>query len=48
MEPWHLAVLLKPIGLLFMLAPGAVLVWYLRKHLPESKLKRFMLISWKV
>lgn len=48
MEGWQLALLLKPIGLLIMVLPGAYLAWYLRKYLPDGRLKRFLFISWKV
>ena len=47
-EGWQLAIMLKPIGLLILFAPGAMLVWWLRRFAPESSLKRFLLISWKV
>ena len=48
MEGWQWAILLKPFGLLLMLAPGAALVWWLKKKLPAGKLRRILLFSWKV
>lgn len=48
MEPIHLAIILKPFILVLYFIPGAILVWWLRKKLPEGKLKRFLLFSWKV
>ena len=48
MEGWQLALILKPFGLLLMFAPGAVIVYLLRRRLPEGRLKRFLLISWRV
>jgi len=48
MQAWQLAIILKPFGMLLMFIPGAVLVWILRRKLPEGRLKRFLLFSWKV
>lgn len=48
MDPWLWAVALKPFGLLLMFAPGALLVRYIKYNMPDSKLRRFLLISWKV
>jgi hypothetical protein len=48
MEPWHWALILKPFGLLVLFSFVALLVYPLRKHLPEGRLKRFLFISWKV
>lgn len=48
MEGWHIALLLKPFGLLLLFAPGAVIVYLLRCRLPDCRLKRFLLISWRV
>jgi hypothetical protein len=48
MEPWMLAIVLKPIGLIVLFS----FTWYCahlaRKHLPDGKLKRFLFISWRV
>jgi hypothetical protein len=48
MTGWQLALIFKPFGLLLMFAPGAVIVYLLRKRLPSGRLKRFLLFSWKV
>jgi hypothetical protein len=48
MEPWHWAIILKPFGLLVLFTFVALLVYPLRKHLPEGRLKRFLFFSWKV
>ena len=48
MEPWHWAILLKPFFLFLMFIPGAILVWWLRRYLPDSRLKRILFFSWKV
>ena len=48
MQAWQWAIVLKPLGLLILCAPGAVLVWCIRKQMPNCALKRFLLISWKV
>ena len=48
MEGWQWALVLKPFGLLLMFLPGAVLVWWLKRHLPEGKLRRILLFSWRV
>ena len=31
-----------------LLIPGAILVWWLRRYLPDSRLKRILFFSWKV
>lgn len=48
MEAWQWALLLKPLGLLILCTPGAVLVWWIKCRMPDSRLKRFLLISWRV
>lgn len=48
MEGWQWALLLKPLGLLIMFTPGAMLVWWLRKRMPDSRLKRILFFSWRV
>mgnify|MGYP001592826120 FL=1 len=47
MEGWQWALVLKPFGLLLMFAPGAVLVWYLKRNLRAGWLRRILLFSWK-
>lgn len=48
MEGWQWALLLKPFGLLIMFLPGAYFAWWLRKRLPDGRLKRILFYSWKV
>lgn len=48
MEGWEIAIIVKPLALLLFFAPGAILVWWLKKKMPDCALKRFLLISWKV
>ncbi len=48
MEGWELALVLKPLGLLLMFAPGALLVWYLKRNLPQGWLRKILLFSWRV
>ena len=48
MEGWQLAIVLKPFGLLILFGFVALLVYPLRKYLPEGRLKRFLFFSWKV
>lgn len=48
MSAWIAAVALKPFLLFFLLIPGGVVVWLVRKYFPDSAIKRFLLISWKV
>ena len=48
MEGWQWALTLKPFGLLLMFAPGAVIVWWLKKHLPAGWLRKILLFSWRV
>lgn len=43
-----LAMLIKPLGLVFMFAPGYFAVRWLREHLPAGRLRRFLLFSWRV
>jgi len=47
-QGWHIALLLKPLGLLLMFAPGAFIVYYVKRRMPDCRLKRFLLTSWKV
>jgi hypothetical protein len=47
-EGWQWALIFKPLGLLLLFTPGALIVYMLRKHLPDCPLKRLLLISWKV
>jgi len=48
MEPWMWAIVLKPLGLLLLFSFTWWCATLLRKHLPDGKLKRFLLFSWKV
>ena len=48
MEPWMIAVILKPFVLVLYFLPGAILVWWLKKKLPAGRLRRFLLFSWRV
>lgn len=48
MEPWLLAIILKPFGLLLLFGLVALLVFPLRKHMPEGRLKRILFFSWRV
>ena len=48
MEGWQWALVLKPFILFVYLIPGALLVWWLRRLMPDGKLKRFLLFSWRV
>jgi hypothetical protein len=47
-EPWHWALILKPFGLLVLFCAVALMVYPLRRWLPEGRLKRFLFFSWKV
>jgi hypothetical protein len=40
--------ILKPFGLLVLFCAVALMVYPLRRWLPEGRLKRFLFISWKV
>jgi len=47
MSPWMIAILLKPLGLIVLFG----IAYYgkcLAFHLPESKLKRILFLSWKI
>jgi uncharacterized protein (DUF3820 family) len=48
MDAWEIAVLLKPFLLVLYFLPGALIAWYLRKYLPDGRLKRILFFSWKV
>lgn len=48
MEGWQIALAIKPFALVIMFAPGALFVWWLRKRLPEGRLKRILFFSWRV
>lgn len=48
MEGWQWALMLKPFGLLIMFTPGALLVWWLKRKLPAGRLRRILLLSWRV
>lgn len=48
MDPWHMALVLKPLGLLILFTPGAAFAWLLRKRMRECKMKRLLLVSWKI
>ena len=48
MEGWQISILIRPFALLAMFAPGAVIVYLLRRRLPDCWLKRFLLFSWRV
>jgi hypothetical protein len=47
-EPWHWAIILKPFGLLIFFGIVALLVYPLRRWMPDCWLKRFLFFSWKV
>lgn len=44
---WLIALAIKPLVMLLLLIPGAFAVYYLRR-MPECKLKRVLLFSWRV
>lgn len=46
MEPWLIALILKPLAAFVLLFAGAVLARALLKLLPEGRLKRLLSISW--
>ncbi len=48
MDGWLLALMIKPFGLLMMFAPGAVLVYYIKRKFPAGWLRRILLFSWRV
>ena len=48
MSGWQIALIIKPLGLLLMFAPGALIVYLLRHRMPDCALKRFLLISWRI
>lgn len=48
MESWQLAIVLKPFGLILLFVPGAFFSRWLRAHMPDGRLKRFLFISWKI
>ncbi len=47
-QGWHIALMLKPLGLVLMFVPGALVVRYLRPWMPECRLKRILFYSWRV
>lgn len=48
MHGWQLAIVLKPLLLLLMFSPGALAVTWMRRYMPQSRLKNILLISWRV
>lgn len=49
MEPWQLAMLFKPLGLLILFVGILLpLKWLFHKIIPEGRLKRLLFFSWKV
>jgi len=44
---WEWSLILKPIGLLILFLPGVFVVVLVRR-IKDSKLKRFLLFSWRV
>lgn len=48
MEPWHWAIVLKPFGLIVLFGFTWCCARLVRKHLPDGRIKRFLLISWRV
>ncbi len=48
MEPWMWAVVLKPFALIVLFTFTWSCARLVRMYLPDGRLKRFLLISWKV
>ena len=48
MQTWQVAILIKPYVLLIMFLPGALVASWLRRVLPEGRMKRILLFSWTV
>jgi hypothetical protein len=48
MESWHIALLLKPIGLLVLFGCVLVIARVILHFVPEGRVKRFLLYRWKV
>ena len=42
------ALILKPLALIAFLLPGAIAAFWIKHRMPECKLKRLLLISWRV
>lgn len=48
MEGWQIALVVKPIGLLILCAPGAALAYFLKRRMPHGALRRILLYSWRI
>lgn len=48
MEGWQWAIVLKPVLLLALFIPGALLVYWVRPKMKNSWLKRLLFFSWRV
>lgn len=49
MEPWHWALILKPLALLFLFVCIVYPIkWLLLRWLPDGKLRRLLLFRWRV
>ena len=47
-EGWHIALLIKPFALVVLFGGTFLVARFMRKNLPDGRLKRFLLFSWKV
>lgn len=48
MEPWHVALLVKPLALIVLFGFTYACMRLAKHYLPEGRLKRLLLFSWKV
>jgi len=48
MEGWHIAIILKPLGLLILLCCTRLMAEPFKRYMPDCWLKRVLFISWKV
>lgn len=48
MEPWHWAIVLKPLGLIVLFGAAYMGARFIGKNLPEGRLKSILFFSWKV
>jgi hypothetical protein len=48
MEPWHWAIILKPLGLIVLFGFTWIVSRSIKPYIPEGRLKRFLFFSWKV
>lgn len=48
MEGWQWALVLKPFGVFLLCVPGAMIVWWMKRNMPQGLARRILLFSWRV